>query len=288
MSAGRQVSIVGVGLIGGSIGKALRRADPTATVLGVGRSEASLRKALDAGAVTETTLSLPRAAARSEIVIVATPPETVAGIVRTVAEHLPRGGWITDAASVKATIAEDLQDVPAFVGSHPIAGSDRAGVEHARDDLFSGRLTVVTPPDGNQEELTDAVCSFWHALGSRTLVMDAREHDRLLAASSHLPHLAAAALAAATPEDALPFVGGGWRDATRIAGGEPELWRQILAANRPAVLVALDRLLLSLMDAREALADGDDHRLSAMLTAGQSRRLAGEPRGCSASAATED
>jgi prephenate dehydrogenase len=156
-------------------------------------------------------------------------------------------------------------DGPKFVGSHPIAGDQRTGVEHARADLFDGRTVVVTPTGATDPPAITMVTRFWESLGAHVVTMNAEDHDATLAATSHLPHLVAAALARATPPELIPLTAGGWRDTTRVAGGDPRLWRPIFASNRQHVLAALDGFERCLAALRTALADEDDGRFEQLL-----------------------
>jgi prephenate dehydrogenase len=161
-----------------------------------------------------------------------------------------------------------------FVGSHPIAGSERNGPEAAAADLFAGRVAVVTPTDRSDDGAVRAVEEFWESLGSRVLRMTPQEHDAILARTSHLPHLVASALAATTPGngETLPLTGSGWSDTTRIAAGDPELWRQIFLANRGATLSALTDFENVLKSWRHALESADGSLVLALLKEGKLRR----------------
>jgi prephenate dehydrogenase len=280
MPARPRVAIVGVGLIGGSIGLALRERGLAEEVVGIGRRMASLEKAAKFGTIDRGTTNLAEGVAGADLAIVATPVATIVDAVRSVAQASPQAS-ITDAGSTKAEICRALQR-PAeggssasavgsgrFVGSHPLAGDHRTGPEYARGDLFDGRTVVVTPQDDTPPGLVQRVQEFWQSLGADVTLLSPEEHDRALAATSHLPHLVAAGLAAATPEEWLRLTGSGWADATRIAAGDPELWRQIFSQNRGAVIDALRRFehRLQLLDA--AIGSGDE---AALLTELQEAR----------------
>ena len=270
------VAIVGVGLIGGSIGLALRRRGLARHVVGIGHREDSLRVALDRGAVTRTTLELAEGVAEAEWVVVCTPVARIARDVRAAADHCRPGAIITDAGSTKAKIVEQVGNAlprgVRFIGSHPLAGGERSGPAAADADLFADRLVVLTPSALTAADDVVRVSQFWQALGARLMTMTADDHDRLLASSSHLPHLVAAVLAAATPEEAISLTATGWADSTRIAAGDPELWRQIFASNRASVLKSLRNFEDVLADIRAALQAGDDQRVLEILRAGQDRR----------------
>jgi prephenate dehydrogenase len=270
MKRWNQVAIVGVGLIGGSIGLALRQRKLADIVVGVGRRAASLRKAVDAGAVTATTCDVATGADGAELVVVCTPIASIAGYVQQAATVCRTGALITDAGSTKAEIVRKLNgslpDRAAFVGSHPLAGSEKNGPDNARADLFEGRMVIITPTRNTSDADLNRTADFWSSLGASVTTMSPEEHDRALAATSHLPHLVAAALARITSLDDLPMTAGGWRDTTRIAAGDPELWTQILSHNQDNVLEALEQLENSLAAFRTGLKRGDSQRLLKLLT----------------------
>lgn len=264
-----RVAIVGVGLIGGSIGKDLLGRGLAREVVGIGRRQSSLRVAKRVGAVTRTALDLERGVAGAELVVVCTPVGRIAADVRQAAAVAPEA-LITDAGSTKAAILAELDGSVAggvrFVGSHPLAGSEKQGPAAAMTDLFVGRTVVVTPTEHTRDTDRRAVERFWKLLGAKVKVMSADEHDRRLAATSHLPHVVASALAAVTDQDDCPLVAGGWLDTTRIAGGDPALWAQIFLANRSHVLTALGRYEKVLAAFAEALARSDQQELERLLT----------------------
>jgi prephenate dehydrogenase len=256
------VAIVGVGLIGASVGLALRRRGLVRRVVGIGRREATLRAAREVGAASETTLDLAAGVAAAELIVVCTPVGRIAADVRAAAAACPAGALVTDTGSTKAAIVAALEgSLPRgvrFVGSHPLAGSHRSGPAAASADLFQGKLVLITPAAGTPPRDVQQTGAFWEAIGSNVETLSPEEHDRALAATSHLPHLAAAALAAATPQELLRYVATGWLDSTRVAAGDAELWTQIFAANRGHVLAALSRLEGQLRAYRTALEAGDD------------------------------
>jgi prephenate dehydrogenase len=274
------VAIIGVGLIGGSIGLSLRRRRLAGRVIGIGRRKASLAKALDYGCVDETTTSVSRGVAKADLVVVCTPVETIPEFVAAAAEHAPADCYLTDAGSTKATVvgnAEALlhQRQPGplrFIGSHPIAGSEKTGAEAASSRLFRKRTCVITPTASTDAEAVAAVEHFWRLLGATVVRMSPAAHDAALAHTSHLPHLIASALAAATPAEILPLAGTGWSDTTRIAAGDVELWQQILLANSVHTLKALDDFGTVIARLREALQARDGRVLADILAEGKRRR----------------
>ena len=271
------VTIVGVGLIGGSIGLALRDRKLAGRVIGVGRSTASLAEAKRLGTVTETTADLAQAVASADVVVVTTGVAAIPGMLDAVDAAVQPGTLLTDAGSTKASIVAAWEKHRRtrrgrFVGAHPIAGSHRRGPAAASADLFTGRVTVVTPGRATPAADVEETGAFWAALGATVFTMSPAQHDRLLAATSHAPHLLAAALAAATPAEARQFTAGGWRDTTRIAAGDPDLWADILLDNAAAVAKALSRIAGATEKMLTALEKGDRRKLVSLLHAAKEAR----------------
>ncbi len=270
------VAIVGVGLIGGSIGLALRTRRLARQVVGIGRRSASLRVARQVGAVTQTTVDIRRGVAQADLVVVCTPVDWIAEHVTIAAEACRPEAVITDAGSIKghivSTVAERLGPRARFVGSHPLAGGEQSGARQASASLFEGRVVVTTPTRQTPGDVVETVEAFWGALGAEVLRLSPTAHDRVVASTSHVPHLVAAALADAIRSDQMPYCGTGWRDTTRIAAGDPELWTQILLGNAEAVLKGLEPFERSLAALREALTRGDRAALKKQLTRAKRKR----------------
>jgi prephenate dehydrogenase len=270
------IAIVGVGLIGGSIGLALRQRKLVKTVVGIGRRQASLRVARRVGAVTHTTIDLNKGVAEAELVIVCTPVGQIVEHVRQAAQHGPERTLITDAGSTKSSIVAALDSgLPRgcrFLGSHPLAGTERAGAAHASADLFEGRMSILTPTKNTRAEDFDLLEEFWQSLGSVVVQMTPEEHDIALALTSHLPHAAAAALALAVPEKYFRLTGAGLLDTTRVAAGDPELWRQIFALNRDNVLAALEQFGTKLSALHAAVRDNNQDEIKRFLTLAKKNR----------------
>jgi prephenate dehydrogenase len=264
------VAIVGVGLIGGSLGRALLARKLAKRVIGVGRSQASLDAARRTGAITETALD-PAAVAEADLVVVSTGVRSIPRLLEAVDQAVRPGTLITDAGSTKASIVAAWEKRRKsrrgrFVGSHPLAGSHRRGPEAADAELFTGRVAVVTPATATPPDDVAAIGEFWSAVGATVFVMSPREHDRIVAATSHAPHVMAAAIAAATPPAALPFTAGGWRDTTRIAAGDAELWADILLDNAGPLGTALGRIATAAERILAAVEAGDRRRLITLLS----------------------
>ncbi len=270
------VAIIGVGLIGGSIGLALRQRALARTVVGIGRTASRLRVAEEIGAVSRVTTDVRQGVADAELIVVCTPVGHIVDHVQQVSRACQADALITDAGSTKGGIcralAIGLAGGGVFVGSHPLTGGEKSGPEFADPNLFEGCVTVVTPTEPTPEPRVEAVESFWRSLGSRVLRMSPDEHDRAVAEISHLPHLLASALAAAANPQDLILAAGGWRDTTRVAAGDVELWRQIFCENRRHILQSLDKFEKVLSAFRQALEGNDPAELARLLQLGKSNR----------------
>ena len=274
----RSVAIVGVGLIGGSIGLALRKRNLAQSVIGIGRRQETLRIARRVGALTSTTVELSKGVADAELIVVCTPVGRIVEDVRAAAEHCRPDTLITDAGSTKRTIVEALDDkLPRgcrFLGSHPLAGGVKAGPGNANADLFEGRVAIITPTRNTRAEDFDLLEDFWSSLGSMVMQMAADEHDRVLALTSHLPHAVAAVLATMVPENFFRLTGAGFLDTTRVAAGDPELWEQVFMANRENLVKVLRQYQGELSGLASALAAGDEKKLHEILTRAKNNRNA--------------
>ncbi|MCA9249294.1 MAG: prephenate dehydrogenase/arogenate dehydrogenase family protein [Planctomycetales bacterium] len=265
----QKIAIIGVGLIGASIGLAVRKRRLAAEVVGIGRRTSSLRKAKNVGAVDRTTTKLASGVQDADLAIVCTPVGAIAEIVAQVAAAAPNC-LITDAGSTKEQLVAEIESradtVIRFVGSHPLAGAECSGPEHGQADLFKNRTVVVTPTSRTALSDKETITKFWKKLGAQIVELTPAKHDEALAATSHLPHLAAAAIAASTPERYLQLVATGWADTTRIAAGDADLWRQIFFANRSHVLAAMDTFEGHWKAFRLAIELGDGDKLTTLLT----------------------
>jgi len=256
----RHVSILGLGLLGASLGLALRKHASGTRIMGYAHRGATARAALKRGAADEVFENPVEAIRGADLVVLCTPVGTFAEILKQIAPSLEDGAIVTDVGSTKRSVVQLgeklLPPTSHFVGSHPMAGSEKRGVEFARADLYDGALCIVTPTAATNGAALTKVDEFWKSVGMRTTHIDPVAHDRLLASVSHLPHAIAAALTAVQPEAALPLAGKGFLDSTRVAAGDAGLWRDIFLDNR-------DNLAKSLAEVR-----GEIDRLTAMLASG--------------------
>ena len=245
------VAIIGVGLIGGSIARTIARLDPRIEVRGFARSDSSAQTLSRFDWLDRVETDLPTLCRDVDVVVVTTPVDRIASLVNRCAELVPPSTLITDGGSTKSIIAGRTAGIANFIAAHPIAGSERSGPESAMDDLFDGKLAILTPSSAADPKITHRCESFWRWLGCRVISMTPEDHDAQLAAVSHVPHLIASLVAANTPGSAAELVGSGWRDITRVAGGDAEMWTAIVQQNGGPVaehLRALRDDLQSLID----------------------------------------
>jgi prephenate dehydrogenase len=272
------VAIVGVGLIGGSIGRTLRARGLADRVVGIGRDAGRLAEARRLGAIDEGTTDAAGGVAGAEVVVVCTPVDRVAEDVRRAARVAGPEALITDAGSTKAAIVAAVEADPEarrrFVAAHPIAGSERSGVAAARAGLFDGRACVLTPTARTPADQLSRARAFWESLGSVVYEMAPEAHDHALALTSPLPHVAAAALAASVPVGLLPLAAGAYRDGTRVAGADASLWTAIFLANREPLADAIGAYRAELDRFAAALQAGDAAALSAWWERARAHRRA--------------
>ena len=280
----KRVAIVGVGLVGGSFALALRRAGGVATIVGVDRDGEALERATALGVIDEPADSITGGVQGADLVVVAVPVRAAGHVLHDVGLALGDSAVVTDVGSTKSEVVrvarEELRTrFPRFVPGHPIAGRETSGVEAATAELFKGARTVLTPTEETAPDALDLVRTCWEAVGARVAILDARAHDRIFAAVSHLPHILSFALVSelASRDDAgelFGFAAGGFRDFTRIAGSSPEMWRDIALQNREALLAELDRYGARLAVFRDLVARGEGPGLERLMAEARSARHA--------------
>jgi len=266
----KQVAIIGVGLIGGSLGMILRRKGLADQVVGVGRRVENLKTAVELGAIDRYVADPKEGVRGADLVILATPVDTYDRHLKEWADCLSPGAIVSDVGSVKGTLVEQSEaSMPAgvhFVGAHPIAGKEKTGVAAGTDQLFKGARCILTPTAKTDAQAFERVRALWQETGSVVLTMDPHLHDQILGAVSHLPHVAAFALMAALADlrdreiaalDLAAHSGGGLRDTTRIAASSPEMWRDIFLWNRDNVVHFIDLYQQALQDLKQLVQAGD-------------------------------
>jgi len=272
-----QAVIIGVGLIGGSLGMILRRKQLASNVVGVGRRIENLKTAVSVGAIDRYVVDPREAVKDADLVILATPVDTYESHLKEWASCLRPGAIVTDVGSVKGDlVVRSERQIPRgvhFVGAHPIAGKEKTGAAAGSEDLFSGRRCILTPTQQTDPQALERVQALWQAAGAVVLTMDPQLHDKILGAVSHLPHVAAFALMNALVDirSELPALdlsghsGGGLRDTTRIAASSPEMWRDIFLWNRENVVACICAYERSLGELRKLIQTGDAAGIEKML-----------------------
>lgn len=277
-----KISIVGVGLLGGSIGLAARQRKLAGETAGYVRRAASLKECEKAGALDYATTDLLAAVSHADLVILCTPIAQMRTLTEQFLPAVKRGTVVTDVGSVKAEVVHELEPLVRkagahFIGSHPMAGGEKMGVAAARADLFEDALCVVTPTKKSNAGAVRQLSLFWKSLGARVLKLGAEQHDWLASQSSHLPHVVAAALAGlvldpAAPKGQAALCATGFRDTTRIASGSPEMWRDIALANRKNLVKSIETFAGELKKFQLALKKGDVAAIERFFAAAKKRR----------------
>jgi len=276
----KTVAIVGVGLIGGSLGLAIRHRFPSVQVVGVDKASV-LKKAKRRGAITRGELNFSKAISKSDLVILATPLNTILDLIPNVSQLVPETTIVTDVGSVKLPVMQTAARFfrGNFIGGHPMAGIELSGVEAAHPLLFENAVYVLTPAGGVKGTRVKRLGSFLAALGARSLIMDARTHDQVASAVSHVPQLVAVALMTmagkshSVSRNYLGLGAGGFRDLTRIASSRYSVWEHVLFLNRREITRSMDLFIAELKNIRRLLAGGKTSRLKERFT--QARRLRG-------------
>jgi len=270
----RRLAVVGVGLLGGSVAKAARQGGLARRIVGIGRDAGRLQPALDDGTLDLAVTDLDAGVRDADFILLAAPVLTIEGLLERVWRAAPAAGAVvTDVGSTKRNIVRAAERLAAtrplaFVGSHPMAGSEQAGYRVARPDLFRGATVIVTPTETTELAALKKTTEFWEALGARVSSLDPETHDRTVAAISHLPHLIACALvdgAARAEPAALEFAARGFRDTTRIAGGDPDMWAEIFLANRDALTATVEAFREALGELQQVIDGGRADALRAVL-----------------------
>lgn len=269
------VTIIGVGLIGGSLAKVLKAKGLAGSITGSGRSRSSLEQAIKLGVIDRIGQGKAYGVEDADLVILASPVGTFEKIVQDIAPRLKKDVVLTDVGSVKGKLVTTIEQLlPAgcrYIPGHPIAGREKSGVAEATESLFQGRRCILTPTPQTDKKALASVREVWAAAGAIVMEMDADLHDKVFGAVSHLPHVAAFAMMCAVAElntgseDYLEFSGAGFRDFTRIAGSSPEMWKDICIMNRENIVQMIDRYVFSLNRFKREMIAGDEKRLEAHL-----------------------
>ena len=272
-----RVALIGLGLIGSSLGRVMKRESLAGVITGTARTEATRQKALDLGVIDHAFDDAPGCVADADLVVICTPLGTYADIARAMAPGLKPGAIVTDVGSVKQAVIRDL--APALPGgvhlvpAHPVAGTEHSGPEAGFAELFEGRWCILTPPPGADARAVEKVAQLWRGAGSLVDIMEAGHHDKVMAITSHLPHLIAYTIVGTATDletqlqaEVIKFAAGGFRDFTRIAASDPVMWRDIFLNNREAVLEMIGRLTEDLAALQRAIRWGEGEKLEEIFT----------------------
>lgn len=267
----KRLAIIGVGLIGGSLARALKQANAVQEVVGCGRDESHLQRAVELGVIDRYDTDMTQAVAGADMVLLAVPVGAMEAVYKKIAGHLAEDAVVTDVGSTKASVVDAVRratgEVPAcFVPGHPIAGTEKSGVEASFAELYQQRRVVLTPLENTDPQAIARVREMWQQAGATVEETGVEHHDEVLAATSHLPHLLAFALVdtLATMDDKVEifhFAAGGFRDFTRIASSDPHMWHDICSNNRASILQMLELFMTDLDKLKQAVADDDSEYL---------------------------
>jgi len=274
----RQVTVIGLGLLGGSISLAICRSLSGIKTVGYSHRASTRDKARQLGVADEILDDMGQAVRKADLVILSTPVFTFEGIFSSIASEVRRGCIVTDVGSTKVLphrwAKKLLPGYVQYVGSHPIAGSEQRGVEFARDDLFENALCILTRTKKTSQRAIAVLKGFWSALGCRVELMTAARHDRILAKVSHLPHIAAAALVNACSAAELKYAGRGFIDTSRIASGPANIWTDVLLSNAGNITKGIDEIVNELLELKKAVKNGEGKKVKRLLEAARRKRNA--------------
>jgi prephenate dehydrogenase len=276
------LAVIGVGLIGGSLARALREAGQVSRIIGCGRGRENLERAIELGVIDGWTHDVGEAVREADLVFVAVPLGAMRAVFGQMCGHLREGAVVTDGGSAKAAVIADFaaacpEHVSRFVPGHPIAGTEHNGVEASFAALYRERRVILTPQAGTDPAATGLVGAMWRACGAEVVSMEVARHDQVLAATSHLPHMLAFGLVDSLArmdehDDIFRFAAGGFRDFTRIASSNPVMWRDICVANREALAAMMRRFAEEMNDLAASIEQGDGERLLAIFERAKAAR----------------
>lgn len=273
-----KIAIIGVGLIGGSIGRGIRKKGLAKEVLGVFRHSSTLKKALKYKAIDKGTMHIKNGVKDADLIILAAPVYSIPPLAREALKYAKAGAIITDVGSTKSWIVKEIERMAIasgsvfFVGSHPMAGSEHAGVEFAKEDLLEEASCIVTKTVNTNAKALKRVVKFWTSMGAKVKIMSPAAHDRSVSLISHLPHIVAFGLAGAVPIKDLPFAAEGFKDTTRIASSDPHLWADIFLTNQKEIIRAVGVFEKYYGDIIKAISKGDYSETVRLLKAAKCKR----------------
>lgn len=272
----RRLCIIGVGLIGGSLSRALRDQQACQLVIGCSRDESHLKRAQELGVIDDYTTDLAQAVKGADMIVVSVPIQAMSAIFARIDDYVEADAIITDVGSAKASVELAARkhlkkSIARFVPGHPIAGTEQSGVEASFAELFQNRRVILTPLEENSASSLQRVRQMWEATGAQVQDMSVLHHDEILAATSHLPHILAFGLvdtlsSMSDRDEIFQYAAGGFRDFSRIASSDPVMWRDICIENSQAILAIMDRYLKDLDGLKHAIANADGDALQTIFT----------------------
>tara|TARA_B100001079_G_scaffold89971_1_gene77244 strand:- start:4245 stop:5099 length:855 start_codon:yes stop_codon:yes gene_type:complete len=276
----KKICIIGVGLIGGSFMRGLKKANQVEQVFGYGKGKESLAKAKELGAIDEFSLDIDKAIDGAEMVVIATPVDSIEEVFRLIRPHISKSTIITDVGSTKTSIIDSAKsvfgEVPTnFIPAHPIAGKENSGVDYSDPDLFINKRVILTPLENSEPEAIKIVTNFWESLGAIVETMNATDHDDLLAMTSHLPHMLAFSLMdylISTNPKAIDYAAGGFKDFSRIASGDSVMWRDICLNNAKEITKHIENYQQSLSKLSELINQQNSDGLEELFMEAKSAR----------------
>ena len=268
----KKVTIVGVGLLGGSIGLAIKKKKLADKVVGFFRHKNKIPAAIKKGVIDEGSDDFVQAIKGSDFIIFCSPVSDIIKKLKQLKKMGLNSVLITDTGSTKQEIAAASHGLH-FIGSHPLAGSEQSGMNHSKADLFNDSLCALTPSKTNSlNKSYERLAEFWKSLGAKTIILKPEKHDQILALASHLPHAVVFSLMESIPKEVIPFAAGGLKDTTRIALSNPEIWIDIFLSNKKNILRSVDSFEKSLQRFKKALAKNDRRNLLSLLIRAQKKR----------------
>jgi len=261
----KRVTIIGLGLIGGSLGLAIRERRLAEEIIGVSRRQSTIRKAMSLGVVDRVTLDIKEGVCGSDFVILTAPVLTIIEIAKRIKGVLKKGVIVTDAGSTKYDVVKNIEAIfpngASFVGSHPLAGSEKSGLNFVNKDLFKDAYCLLTKTPNTDSKAFKKIKIFWRRIGMRVVSMNAKQHDKIISKISHLPHAVSASLSNTCRGIDLSLAAGGFKDTTRISSGSPELWKDIFLTNRKNLARDINMLKKELSKLETALIRGDEKKI---------------------------
>ena len=284
MNSFDRVSIIGVGLLGGSLAKVMRKLGLAKSIIGYGRNQANLNEAKKLNIIDEVVPDIQSAAKDADLIVFCSPVQTIGELVMKMAPHIKSDCLVTDVSSTKETLVLEMEKVMpediSFVGAHPIAGSEMSGFQASSNTLYEGAHCIVTPTNKTNPVALKRIIELWETIGMQVSIMDAKEHDFIFGAVSHLPHILIFALMntlgslkSENHDHVTSFSGAGLRDITRIAGSEPVMWRDICISNKDSILYCLDRFQETLNHLRSGIEQGNGMLLTEQFKTANQYRL---------------